>query len=117
MTRKILVPVDLDNLEKKVNDIIFPVKINNEIVLKGIKSGKIWNYGIVILTGQKSKNDIFKSIVDNGHRIESVEIQLNILNEYVTEMPKFKIGNILKLKTKELPLEFLVEHQRLTNKP
>lgn len=114
MTRKILVPIDLDNPKKKISDILFPVTSNNELILKGIKTGKEWTYGMVILTGQKNENDIFKSIIDNGHKIESVEILLNNLKEYVAEIQKFKIGNVLKLKTNELPLEFSIEHQRLT---
>ena len=99
--------------EKEIDDILFPVRSNNRLILKGIKSGKEWAYGMLILSKQKNENDIFKAIIDNGHKIESVEILLKISKEYVAELPKFKIGNVLKLKTNNLPLEFSIEHQRL----
>ena len=117
MTRKILVPIDIENPEKIIKDFLYPKPTQNGLVLTGIKTDKKWEFGMVILTGEKNENDIFKQIVDSGKKISSVEHLLCVLKDYVSVIPNYKIGNILKIKNKELPLEFSIEYQRLTRKP
>lgn len=116
MTKKILVPIDIKDPQKKINDFLFPAPTDGGMTLTGIKSGKQWEHGMVILTSQLNENDIFKRIVDSGKKIESVEKLLNALKDYVSELPKYKIGNILKLNDKKTKVNFIVEYQRLTRK-
>ncbi len=71
---------------------------------------------MVILKGEIKKNEIFKRIVDSGNKIESVVKLLNSLKDYFSQMPKYKIGNILSLKENHSKIEFKVEYQQLTNK-
>ena len=71
---------------------------------------------MIILTSEINENDIFSSIVDSGKKIESVGVHLKTLKEYVYELPKYRIGNILKLNTELNHVDFIVEYQRLTRK-
>lgn len=107
-------PIDINEPQKKINDFLFPDPSNDGLTLTGIKTGKRWEYGMVILTSEVNENDIFKRIVDSGKKIESVESLLSALKNYVSEMPKYRIGNILKLNSENVKVEFNVEHQRLT---
>ena len=116
MTRKILVPIDIENPEKRINDFLYPKPTENGFVLTGIKTDKKWDYGTVILTGEINENDVFKKIVDSGIKINSVEDLLSALREYVQEIPKYKIGNILELNQNKNSFEFILKHKRLTRK-
>ncbi len=78
MTKKILVPIDIDNPSKKINDWLFPEPTENGLILRAIKSGKEWDYGMVILTKEINENDIFKKIVDSKKKIESVKLSFDI---------------------------------------
>lgn len=114
--KKILVPIDLNDPQKKINDFLFPSPSDDGLTLTGIKSGQQWGHGMVILTSQINENDIFKKVVDSGKKIESVEVLLSTLKDYVSELPKYKIGNILKLNSEIAKVDFIVEHQRLSRK-
>ncbi len=116
MTKKILVPIDINDPQGKINDFLFPDPTDKKMVLKGINTGKVWGFGMVILTSEISENDLFKRIIDSGNKIESVQSLLNALKEYVIEMPKYKIGNILKLNDNKSNVDFVIEYQRLTKK-
>ena len=97
MTRKVLIPRDINNPKKYVKDFLYPDPSNGTLVLRGIKTGKVYEHAMVILTSEINENDIFKSIVDSGTKIESVESLMNSLREYVKLLPNFKIGNVVKL--------------------
>ncbi len=116
MTRKILVPIDIENPKRRINDFLYPKPTENGLVLTGIKTDKKWDYGIVVLTSEKNENDIFKKIVDSGIKINSVDNLLNALREYVQRIPKYKIGNILELNQNKNSLELKLKYQRLTIK-
>ena len=114
--RKILVPIDIENPEKIINDFLYPKPTENGLVLTRIKTDKNWEYGMVILTGEKNENEIFKQIVDSGIEIPSVDLLLSVLKEYVREIPKYKIGNILELNKSNNELELKLKYQRLTKR-
>lgn len=116
MTQKILAPIDIDNPEKIIKDFLYPKPTENGFELTGIKTDKKSDFGIVILTSEINENDIFKRIIDSGIRIESVEILINTLKNYVEKIPKYKIGNILKIDNSNGQLEFELKYQRLTRK-
>jgi len=116
MTRKLLVPIDIDNPSKKINDYLYPDPTDCGLLLRRIKTGKEWKFGMVILTSETNENDIFKKIVDSGKNIESVDKLLSSLKDYVIEMPNYKIGNVLRLNENELKVGFEIEYQRLTKK-
>lgn len=114
--RKVLVPIDIENPQKRITDFLYPKQTENGLVLTGIKNDKKWDFGRVILTTEINENDIFKNIVDSGIKIPSVKILLKTLKEYVTELPNFKIGNILELNNSAGKVEFIIKYQRLTRK-
>jgi hypothetical protein len=116
MTRKILVPIDIENPEKIIKDFLYPKPTENGLVLSGIKTDKNWEYGMVILTGEKNENEIFKQIVDSGIKIPSVDLLLSVLKDYVREIQKYKIGNILELNNSNNELELKLKYQRLTKR-
>ena len=116
MTKKILVPIDIDNPKKSFRDFLFPDPSGGKLTLRGIKTGKEWEFGMIILTSEINENDIFRNIIDSGKKIESVDVLLKTLKEYVYELPKYRIGNILKLNTELNHVDFIVEYQRLTRK-
>jgi hypothetical protein len=116
MTRKILVPIDIENPERTINDFLYPKPTENGFVLTGIKTDKKSNFGRVILTSEINENDIFKKIVDSGIKIPSVENLLTALKNYVKEIPKYKIGNILEIDNSKNHFEFELKYQRLTRK-
>lgn len=116
MTRKILVPIDIENPEKTINDFLYPKPTENGLVLTRIKNGEKWDFGMVILTSEINEYEIFKKIVDSGTKIESVENLLKVLKDYVQETPNYKIGNILEINDANKQLEFFLKHQRLTKK-
>jgi len=116
MTKKILVPIDIENPQKKVNDLLFPEPQSNSFKLKGIKKGKYWTHGMVILTREFGTNELFKSIVDGGHKIPSVDKLLQTLEHYVSLIPEFRIGNILEIDLESSQLEFRITHKSLTSK-
>ncbi|NMH87387.1 hypothetical protein [Flavivirga algicola] len=82
-TKKMLVPIDLENPKKDENDFLYPILIENEFVFKGIKYGKIWKHGIVSFIGKEiSKNDVLARIVDSGNKIDNVEELISCLDDY-----------------------------------
>jgi hypothetical protein len=116
MTRKILVPIDIDDPRKIIKDFLYPKPTENGFALTGIKSNKKADFGRVILTSEINENDLLKRIVDSGIRIESVENLLNALKNYVERIPNYKIGNILEIDNSNSRLEFKIKYQRLTRK-
>jgi hypothetical protein len=116
MTRKILIPIDIENPQKRITDFLYPKPTENGLVLTGIKNDKKWDFGMVILTSEINENDILKKIIDSGVKIPSVKILLKTLKEYVIELPNFKIGNILELNNSTDKVEFILKYERITRK-
>lgn len=116
MTRKILVPIDINNPEKIINDFLYPKCTKNGYLLTGIKSNEPTQMGMVILTSQYNENDIFKKIIDSGTKIESVENLLKTLQKYIEVIPNFKIGNILEVDSSKKELDFQIKYSRLNSK-
>ena len=116
MTRKILVKFDIENPNKKTNEFLYPKPTETGFELTGIKTKKKSILGMIILTDIINENDIFAKIVDSGVQIPSVENLLLSLKEYVQEIQKFKIGNILYLNDHNKNVEFILKYQRITRK-
>lgn len=106
MTRKILVPIDIENPDKVKKGILYPKPTKNGFILTDIKTDKKSDFGMVVLTNEKNENELFKKIIDSRNEIESAENLLNTLREYVEKMPSYKIGNILKISNIKRRLEF-----------
>src|SRR5688572_19395890 len=114
MTRKVLVPRDINNPKKYVKDFLFPDPSNGKLVLRGIKTGKEYEHGMIILTSEINENDIFKSIVDAGNKIESVDVLIETLRQYVNILPNYKIGNVVKLNPDTKNVDFILVFNSLT---
>ncbi len=116
MTRKILVPIDINNPEKKVNDFLYPISNEKGKFLKGIKTNIEWNFGMVILTSEFNENDLLKKINDSGVKISFDNHTLNLFKEYLENVKIFKIGNIVEINKEVENFELALKYQRLTKK-
>ena len=101
-TKKILVPIDLNKPDKKINDFLYPEWSSRPEKLTGLKKGKIWETGMIVLTSEITEKDIFDGIIEHsGQTIESEEFILRFLSYYISEIQKFKIGNIVSVTESE----------------
>lgn len=99
-TKKILVPFDLQNPDKKINGFLYP-NINLEQIdtFHEINKGKEWKTGMIVLVNQPiTTNDVFAKIVDSGKKINSVNDLLNHIENYLEQVSKFKIGDIIGIE-------------------
>lgn len=94
--RKILAPIDLSNPARKTKGFLYYNPFDTLSAFTELQSGKTWALGMVVLKGGGiDKNDLFKEIVDSGKKIESVQTLLEYLEEYLTQVSKFKIGDFV----------------------
>ncbi len=115
MTRKI-VPIDIENPGKVINDFLFPNQTENGFVLIGIKTGKKSTFGMVVMTSEINESDILKKIVDSKVKFSSKQSLLNDLKIYVEKIPNYKIGNIIEIDNSKIELEFKLKYQSLTRR-
>ena len=101
-TKKILVPIDLNKPDKRINDFLYPDWSSRPAKLTGLKKGKIWETGMIVLTSEITEKDIYDGIIEHsGQTIESEEFILKYLSYYISEIQKFKIGNIISVTESE----------------
>ncbi|RCS48328.1 hypothetical protein DTL42_13470 [Bremerella cremea] len=98
-SKKVLVAFDPDNPDKQSSDFLVPVQLeDNEMALLGSRSGKLWKYGLVVLTSRAvNKNDLFAKLVDSGQKVPDVEACLAQLESFVVQLKTVKIGNIVSI--------------------
>jgi len=99
-TKKILAPFDLEKPDKKISGFLYP-NIDSEQVTSflEISKGKEWQTGMVVFTGKEiTKNDVFAKIIDSGKKVKSVNDLLNNLEDYLSQIGAFKIGDIIGVK-------------------
>jgi len=116
-SRKILVPINLNEPKKKISGILYP-SMNTEsniACLKEVSSNVEWQYGLVVLKGGGiSQYDLFKSIVDSGIAIPSVDNLVETLEKYLEDLKSFKIGQIVGINGLVNDFElFLVDKSKL----
>lgn len=99
-SRKIIVPFDIENPSKKINDFLYPKLRSDGASFFQVSNEKEWKYGMVVLKGGGiTENDLFARIVDAKTKIESVDILLNTLLVYLEKINDFSIGNIIILES------------------
>ena len=114
-SKKILVPIDIENPEKIINDFLYPEISKNTTSLLGIKNKKEWKYGMVVYKGSGiTENDLFAKIVDAKTKIESVNELLNNLIIYLEKVKDFSIGNIIYIERID---EFGFTFKKYANRP
>lgn len=98
-SKKVLVAFDPDNSNAQSSDFLVPVQLEGgNMALLGCRSGKLWKYGMVVLTSRAvNKNDIFARLVEAGHKVQSVDACLSRLELFVEKLRGTKIGNIIKI--------------------
>ena len=70
------------------------------MALLGCRSGKLWKYGLVVLTSRAvNQNDLFAKLVDAGQKVQSVDACLSRLESFVEQLNSTKIGNIVKISS------------------
>lgn len=105
-TKKLLVPIDMENPEKDIRDFLYATKLEEKFVFRGIKSGKLWTNGVVSFIGKSiSKNDIFTRIMDSGMKIDDVNKLLTYLESYIEQVKDMKLGNLAQIKDNSEYLE------------
>ena len=74
-SKKVLVAYDPDNSNMRSSDFLVPVQLEVcEMALLGCRSGKLWKYGLVVLTSRAvNQNDLFAKLVDAGQKVQSVD--------------------------------------------
>ncbi|PIE49679.1 MAG: hypothetical protein CSA39_01285 [Flavobacteriales bacterium] len=97
--KKLLAPIDINNVEKKVQGFLYPNinthKINNFI---NVKDCTKWDYGMVVYVGRDvTIEDFFTKIVDSGVRISSVKKTTKLLKRYFNVLKEIKIGTIVRV--------------------
>ena len=101
-TKKMLVPFDVENPERNINDFLYPSKYDKEFVFKGIKSEKIWENGIISFIGKPiTKKDLFAKIIDAGTTIENVDELLLYLENYIEQIRSMPLGTVIQVENKE----------------
>jgi hypothetical protein len=115
-SKKILVPIDIDNPEKIISGILYPKISNNKPSLLEVKNGKEWKYGMVVYKGGGiTENDLFAKIVDAKTKIASVKQLLNSLVIYLEKINDFSIGNIVYIEHSDDDIGFTLK--KYANRP
>lgn len=114
-TKKLISPIDLEQPNKIIKGFLYPnfdsEKINSFIELSKEKE---WKTGIIVFTGKDiNKSELFAKIVDSGKKIKSVNDLLHKLENYLTQIKSFKIGDIVGIKETNNGFEiFKIEKNR-----
>ena len=100
-SKKVLVAYDPDNSNMRSSDFLVPVQLEVcEMALLGCRSGKLWKYGLVVLTSRAvNQNDLFAKLVDAGQKVQSVDACLSRLESFVEQLNSPTIGNIVKISS------------------
>jgi hypothetical protein len=108
-TKRLLSPFDLNRPENIIKGFLYPnVEANQIDSFLEIKTEKEWRVGMVVYIGMEiSENDVFAEIVDSGKKIESVEHLLHNIEEYLRQVNKFKIGDIIGIKPMKESFELI----------
>ncbi len=97
-----LAPIDLANPEKEFRDFLYPSKEDGTFKLKGVKSGKVWENGVVSFIGLEiDKNDIFKKIIDSGIVVPDVKELLLFLDTYVKYLKNLSLGTVFCIENED----------------
>lgn len=119
-SRRMVVPIDIENPNKIINDYLYPKSTSHGVVLHRVSSNKEWKYGIVILKGGGiTEKDLFAKIVNAKTEIESVAGLLNSLTAYLEKINEFSIGNIVYIESANNEVGFVLKKyaDRLSAKP
>ena len=97
-TKKLLVAFNPDKPTAKSSDFLLPIFIDGVPKFLGLSSCKLFDYGMVVMTGKDvTVNDVFAKLVDSGRKIENVDQTLASIAKYFELLKEFKISNVLKL--------------------
>lgn len=99
-TKKLLVAFDPERPKSQASDFLVPFQVEGRTVLYGLKSASEQSLGLMIYVGRAvTENDLFAKLVDAGTKIENVEATLARLRQYIEQLPSFRVGNVVQLKT------------------
>lgn len=88
MTKKIL-----HTLEGQTREFLIPVRDGQAISLVGTKSGRSYEVGQVVYTG----TDMSPSLLAEKLRVLKLEVDHELLKQYLEQIPKFKISKLVEL--------------------
>ena len=98
-TKKLIVRFDDDLKEPCSGDFLIPRLEDDRVTFRGIKSGEIGKYGMVVYIGLEVKeNDLFAKLVDSGAYIPNVDKTLALIASFLEAMKTVKIGNIVEIE-------------------
>lgn len=98
-TKKLIVRFDVNEKEPFSGDFLIPRFEDGVAIFRGMKSGEIGEYGMVVYIGKDvNENDLFARLVDSGVRIPIVDETLSLLAKFLDAMKTVKIGNVVELE-------------------
>jgi hypothetical protein len=101
-TKKLLVAFDPKMPDAGSGDFVVPVSDADGVSLVGLRSGKRCVWGRMVYLGREvTMNDLVARLVDSGRKIESVEVAIKLLGDYLTMLQEHKIGNVIALEPVE----------------
>lgn len=100
-TKKFPVSIGFGDYKTKANEFLVPNPFN-EVSLIGIKTGKQYLYGAISYIGLEiSPEDIIDKMKQNGLSINDEEKYSSILSQYIDEIKKLKISNVIEIVSNE----------------
>lgn len=97
-TKRLLVAVDFSEPEIGGSDFLVPVVDGDRVVLWGLRSKSIQEFGEVVFIGREiTMNDLFARLVESGRRIPSVSDTIHILGCYLEQVRSLKFGHIVQI--------------------
>lgn len=99
-TKKLLAPVDSNNVDKDINGFLYPdTTRGTRYSFLETDSGKEWKYGRVVFVGvEVTSDDIFSRIKNSKKKIQSGGELRSTLSAYIEQVKSFKIGSIVGIE-------------------
>lgn len=100
-TRKLLVAFEPEKRSLHTSEFVFPILIDNQVVLYGLSSGKVFEYGVVARILTKNNNGVtmeefLAKAVKAGIEVADIEQMQNSIQQYFKIIDTFKFSNVLK---------------------
>lgn len=109
MARKLLVPLDLADPDRRVGGFLCPNVADKEIrSFFEISSGEEWAAGMVVFIGVEiSKHDLLEKISNSVRAIISLDHLLESIDEYLGQLEAFRIGDFIAIQATPRGFELL----------
>ena len=113
-TKKMLTAIKLGHATTRAGSFVIPSQdTDGRDVFAAIDGSGIAEFAAVSYTGRDlDANAVFARYVDSGAQIADVAALLAELDDYLTQIKTFKVGNVLGLRSEGAVRELFLAHQR-----